>query len=670
MIKQSLIKSTAFLIGLALLCLAALSWRVSPKSLEVFHIPQNLLLTTSLTPIYLSTPSPIWPTSIPLLVIAVLLLRYSSIPTTSNFHLHACEPNSLSLWSFMALVTVSLGTCILAFVLENMKLLSSTGAPVGFLVACSVFVIALLWKDSPKQEPAFSLSTLELISLGLATVTLCVLYGYDANSWRYSFIGDEYSFFWAAQNMADPKEHIDWLEASGVYHGFPVLTSALQAASMKLFGNSNLGWKMSCVIATAVCVAPLYVLLRWITHSLCVAPRLCAALGCFLFFTLEPIQIWAKIGKPHAFFLPPIIFSLGALAWAQATSRLAWYGIAGLIAGLGCFLSPVGPSLAVGSGVVLQLFFALQAYRDGRGRFLDFLLAPGVLFFLGLVLGAAPIAVQQDYWEGLSQLNLQSEEARNARPLRAQKTLQSFFAFLCHRNQGHFMFGNPFNIVLSSCILAGLAARSSRAYLWLGASICLMFGFSLSVGGMNQYPYPPPSRIHLLAIPLCILATLGIAQLLNTTCRLARFTTVAICLAALPLTIVKITLFNPSQMLLPERAAIIRSVQASTTSPIVILLKGEDEFVKKILAGMVVDEQLIFIEQVDQMSALDMDRSLQATPINAALVAPVNLPQKDLSSIGRFASISFYETWNVVNPSPDLPYGIAAFLKFLKATEN
>jgi hypothetical protein len=355
---------------------------------------------------------------------------------------------------------------------------------------------------------------------------------------------------------------------------------------------------------------------------------------------MEPIQIWARIGKPHAFFLPPILFTLGAIASAQSTGRFGWYGIAGIIAGLGCFLSPVGPSLAIGTFAVIQgTFFISKGYANIR-NYRQILLAPSALFALGALLGAAPILVQRDYFDGLAQLNLRSPEAVGNRHLLVQKTVQSLFSFLSHDAQGHFMAANPFNLILATFILGCLLVRGRAQLIWLSSGLALCFGYSLSVGGLSQYAYPPTSRIHLLAIPFCWLATIGISQLLMIRGRLAQCVIVALCLTTLPLTLLKITQVNPVKGLQSERLLIVRAVQRLNTENIVVLLRDNDDFIKRIITAMQTGtppkHKISYINNTDALSSEELSAKLSELPAGSGIVVPDSLPTTENPAFARF----------------------------------
>jgi hypothetical protein len=554
--------------------------------------------------------------------------------------------------------------------IERAKLMNRSTVAAGFLAVIVLAIISFFRLVTATQTKTRILCGREWAFLALATITFSSLYAFDVNSWRYSFIGDEYSFYSAAEKIGTPElPGMPWLEACGVYCGFPFFTTIVQKAHLLLFGHSNFGWRMSAVTATALCIPPCYVFLRRVARYCSAEPYLCAAVACILLFSLEPIQIWAKIGKPHAFFLPPIFFSLGTLAWAQESGRVGLYGIAGLLAGVGMFFSPVGPSLAFVSAVIFQMLFYAQHGAGGHGLFTRALLLPLWLYGLGALLGGAPILVQSDYFESMSKLNLESSEAIANRVYFVSRTFQALGAFLWHNTNGHFMLRNPFNFILATFIFGAFCSRGRTSLLVLGAALVLLAVFAVCVGGMSQYNTPPPSRIHLMAIPFAVLATIGLCNLLRIAGRSLRIGIISLALFSFPLTYMKISLYNPFVHPVDKKASAIRAVQTAKSKPVIVLISGEDPLLKQILLCMTEKDATIIYESVDKMRLHEIINVFKAAPETAAFVVPEDLPLANMPEVSHLKNRFYvYERWSI-SDAPDLPPALGTFVNLIERLE-
>lgn len=656
------------LLGFSLLILSLLFWRMGPNS---FGLPELSALAVNFRPPHLPQASPLWLAGLALSFIAILILRWSIPAFKPDISLEAEQNTPVKMWKGMTIALICLGGFVAIWSLERAKLLDSYLVVAGYFAAIAVAAIFFWYLNTPRSNYANKLNLKEWSFVIFATLAFGSHYACDANSWRYSFIGDEYIFLTTSRRMWSTEiSFVPWLEACGVYCGFPFITTLYQTAHLLIFGDNNFGWRMSAVTATALCVPPAYLFFKSIARYSSANPALVAGLACCLFFSLEPIQIWAKIGKPHAFFLPPIFFSLGALSLAQQSGRLGLYGIAGLLAGLGMFFSPVGPSLAFASVGIFQALFFAQCYLNRSRSFKDHLFLPLWLFALGAILGGAPIFVQSEYFEAMSRLNLESSEAIANRAFFTRRTVQALLAFLWNNTNGHFILNNPFNFIVGTFTLASLCARGRSALLTLAASICLLLVFAVTVGGMSQYGNPPPTRIHLLGIPFVVLSVIGLGHLTQLPKGFAlRGVVVLLALISVPLTYAKITLYNPYVHPLDQKPSAIRAVQSAASTPVIVLTTGDNPLIKQVLDYMNEPKATTVYERVEAMPAEELSEIFKNAPDSASFVITEGLDLAPINEAQRFKEKIYpYKKWAV----PDLPElspwlrKIAAMLKRLE----
>lgn len=101
----------------------------------------------------------------------------------------------------------------------------------------------------------------DLIFLILISAGFFLLMSFDINSWYYSAIGDEYSFYNFAKEIALGKI-VNPFNQDGVYGMIPTLSSIYQAGVMKIFGINNAGWKTSMILIVIASFFPFYFLIK------------------------------------------------------------------------------------------------------------------------------------------------------------------------------------------------------------------------------------------------------------------------------------------------------------------------------------------------------------------------------------------------------------------------
>jgi 4-amino-4-deoxy-L-arabinose transferase-like glycosyltransferase len=68
------------------------------------------------------------------------------------------------------------------------------------------------------------------------------------NSWKFSFVGDEWAFYGFAQEIANNNLLINPFGINGVYGENRILGSWYQAVFIKIFGDSNFAWRLSNIV--------------------------------------------------------------------------------------------------------------------------------------------------------------------------------------------------------------------------------------------------------------------------------------------------------------------------------------------------------------------------------------------------------------------------------------
>jgi hypothetical protein len=424
------------------------------------------------------------------------------------------ETRAARLGVLMLVVAAPLASLVLFGVLSSRKLMLRPAVVVPFALLVAFAVAGAAWISRlRKVRIGASVSCLEAIFLLLGTLAVLALQAHGLNSWKYSFVGDEWAFHASAVQLNEwGPARIPWLDAHGVYNQFPVMVSAWQALWIGLVpGPTNVGWRFANTVLMASCFVPLYLTLRHLLGHAVPRPHAAAAVGAICFCLSEFIVVWGRMGYSNASFVPPLVFAGAFHFAARARGSNLHHFLGGIVCGLGTLLSVLGAlPMAVLSGMfVLDFLLAPAGQRSIRRD----VLLPFAFLLSGFLLAAAPILFQWDYWKVLIDVNLTSQEAHEHRQLVFAKTIQSFFSFLSYGAHGHFMYGNAIDPITGFLVAAGLAMPRLLGRRTWGDLLFVLLAIAFLAGGISQYSYPPVTRMMLIMYPVALLAAAGFAGL-------------------------------------------------------------------------------------------------------------------------------------------------------------
>ncbi len=81
--------------------------------------------------------------------------------------------------------------------------------------------------------------------LFFTTCLALIYYSWNINSWKFSYVGDEWAFYVFAKEIVSRHFIINPFDFHGVYWQNTVLSSIYQALFLKLIGFSNFAWRLS-----------------------------------------------------------------------------------------------------------------------------------------------------------------------------------------------------------------------------------------------------------------------------------------------------------------------------------------------------------------------------------------------------------------------------------------
>jgi hypothetical protein len=336
-----------------------------------------------------------------------------------------------------------------------------------------------------------------------------VLYTIRINGWEFSVIGDEYSFFMYAQELA--RRHDLLFSINKLFNGLavfgthPFFSSFLQMISVRLFTGSNFGWRFSAIYLSSLSLVFFYLFFRSF-----IKPRL-ALLAVMLLAVSHYIMTFGKIGYNNlqSYFILSLVLVTGA--WAVRSRTTVAYIALGISLGA-CFYVYPAALYALPIGYLLLLFFDAPFTYQALKRWASTLISFGVLIL--------PLILQNDYWSTkipgtifytpelmASTSSLLSHFANNM--------LYAFLSFLYIPQEGHFVVSSYLDPLSGAFALLGLAYLLTRGLkerfvqFFLVGYIAMLF----FVGASHGSSYPPNTRMFLLLPWLALLAAVGIEWL-------------------------------------------------------------------------------------------------------------------------------------------------------------
>lgn len=149
------------------------------------------------------------------------------------------------------------------------------------------------------------------------------------NSWFYSVIGDEYSFFEFAKNFKITE--VKLFSQAGVFGYHPVLSSYYQYIVMRIFGINNFGWRLSSVLVVVFSLPGFYFLVKNLFE------KRTAAFASIIFVFSFYFYAYAHTGYNNIQVIFPFVYSLFFLTEAQKKFNYFLFFLSGVFCGLGWY---------------------------------------------------------------------------------------------------------------------------------------------------------------------------------------------------------------------------------------------------------------------------------------------------------------------------------------------
>jgi hypothetical protein len=334
-----------------------------------------------------------------------------------------------------------------------------------------------------------------------------VLYTMRINSWLFSIIGDEYSFYTFARYIAEDQRLLEigsrLFNGRAVYGTHPYFSSFLQAISMWLLGSENFGWRFSSPYLGALSIPFFYAFFKgFLSKRIAVIMTLLMAVSHYLIN-------FGKIGYNNL----QALFVMSVVLWATGKAirnrnQLIFIGLGMAMAA--CFY--VYPAaLYVLPLPVLLLLFYVHPFSRSTFRLWICMVAGFMLLFL-------PLLFQPDYWQAkvAGTLFFTPEIASSAKSLLqhfGSNLLYTLFSYVYIVEESHFVVSSYLDPITAIFLPIGLSLtlRSVRKSRF---AIFLLIAFILEcflVGATHDRRFPPTTRMFLLLPWFMIFASMGIS---------------------------------------------------------------------------------------------------------------------------------------------------------------
>lgn len=333
-----------------------------------------------------------------------------------------------------------------------------------------------------------------------------VLYTLRINSWLFSVIGDEYSFYFFARSIAEEQSLLEigsrLFNGSGVYGTHPYFSSFLQAISLWLLGSENFGWRFSSPYLGALSIPFFYVFFKGFLS------KRTAMIMTLLMAVSQYLINFGKIGYNNLQALTIMSVVLWAAGQAIRNKRPMFFLGLGMAMAACFYVYPA--AIYVIPLPILLLFFYLPPFSRPTFRFWVYMVAGFMLLFL-------PLLFQPDYWQTkvTGTLFFVPEIARSVKSVLyhfGSNLLYTLFSYVYIVEELHFVVSSYIDPVTAIFLPIGLSLtlRSLRKSRF---AIFLLFAFILEcflVGATHDRRFPPTTRMFLLLPWFTIFASMGI----------------------------------------------------------------------------------------------------------------------------------------------------------------
>jgi hypothetical protein len=359
-------------------------------------------------------------------------------------------------------------------------------------------IVTLIWQRK-KINKMFWLFTLAV-----------VLFSFKMSSWNYSFVGDEYSFyFYPNQVIAHqtfPQIAASFFNIKGVYDVHPYFSSLFAYVNMLFFGDDYFGWHLSNILLMAFTIPMFYEFFKSFLHE-----RVALLAVIPLAFSHYLVN-FSKIGYNNL----QALFAMCLILWvankASKQRSFSMYFLLGISLGACFYTFPLGIFTIPLVGLFLLMFDPPRS-KAVWARY--------SLAILGLLIILIPIFFQPTYWSGMAGNTIFFEKHLGISIFSSvfevikhitSNLLYTSFAYLLIPTENHFIVSSLIDPLLGVFLPLGflLSIINFRKNKVL-AFLALSYVFEILIMSIsNPYDSPPLTRMFLFIPFYFVFAALGL----------------------------------------------------------------------------------------------------------------------------------------------------------------
>ncbi len=436
-----------------------------------------------------------------LLLILIILVLF--------FILYAKKINKIKNWDdftdklLFSLIIIILYFFFIGFVMSNKLIVMQIILFIGLII---YFLMYSFYNDIRNKinlsQKNYSGGN-ELKILIFYSLFILILNIYDYKSWKYSYIGDEWSFYEYAKGIINGKVPLNVFSESGVYGYHPVMSSIWQAFIMFITDRGLFGWKLSSAIILPLTIIPFYIWNKMVFN------RTVAIISTAVFSLANAMMAFSHIGYNNIQTIFFYVITLYLLEIAIRKKSNFYFILTSIVIGLG-FYTFYSSRIMI---IIAALYIAL--HPDNK----KIKLAKFILPFILYVFIISPLILRPEFFHHmLSQTAISGSEIQKPeeRPVYFfLNFIHSFFAFMSKSKNSHFMVDGLVDIISAIGVLYGL--------IWLFVSfikdwrakflLLSYFLFVLFIGALHQYHYPVNTRLIFLVPLLATISGLGLSRM-------------------------------------------------------------------------------------------------------------------------------------------------------------
>lgn len=350
-----------------------------------------------------------------------------------------------------------------------------------------------------------------LIVAGFMTAFI-VLNARDATDWYYSVIGDEYLFYEHAERLFDEPSLIRMFSQNGVYHTHSVMVTVYQALVMAVFGWDHFGWVFSSILCVVITIPAVYISGRLLSEG-----RVAAVVAVAILSFSHYLFAFSHIGYDTLTSLPTTAWTVALFLLGSKKRSWGLLLAAGILAGFNMY--------AFSSARVILPVIGLFVLISVRNRQSLINLWP---MALGFVLSVAPtlLSNQDDLLSGSLISRMLNEvvggysEGITGDPLQRIRSnlYPNLLAFNFSSHNSHFVSGSLLDVISGGLAMLGIGLALGRLkeqrmqllLIWLILTVT-------AAAVLSPYPHVPVTRLHIVLLPLALLAGLSVSNLAGLT---------------------------------------------------------------------------------------------------------------------------------------------------------